>query len=51
MWNTVTEYRDSPLKPRVFKGFSIILNHIPNVTEFPEVRAAYLDFVTAWIER
>jgi hypothetical protein len=23
-------------------------NHIPNVTQFPEVRAAYLDHVTAW---
>ncbi len=26
------------------------LNHIPNVTEFPEVRAAYLDFAAAWID-
>jgi len=27
------------------------LNHIPNVTVFPELREAYLDFVAAWIER
>lgn len=26
------------------------LNHIPNVTHFPEMRAAYLDFAAAWIE-
>ena len=25
--------------------------HIPNVSEFPEVRAAYLDFVVAWAGR
>lgn len=24
------------------------LNHIPNVTQFPEMRSAYLDFATAW---
>jgi hypothetical protein len=24
-------------------------NHIPNVTQFPEIRAAYLDFVAGWI--
>ena len=26
------------------------VNHIPNVTRFPEIRAAYLDFATAWVE-
>lgn len=26
------------------------LNHVPNVTECPEVRAAYLDFAAAWID-
>lgn len=25
------------------------LNHVPNVTQFPEIRAAYLDFATKWI--
>jgi hypothetical protein len=25
------------------------VNHIPNVTVFPEIRAAYLDFVAAWL--
>jgi len=24
------------------------LNHIPNVTQFAEMRAAYLDFAAAW---
>jgi hypothetical protein len=27
------------------------LNHIPNVTVFPELREAYLDFVASWIAR
>lgn len=26
------------------------LNHIPNVTQFPEVRAAFLDLAAAWLE-
>ncbi|MBA4062689.1 MAG: hypothetical protein C0501_03085 [Isosphaera sp.] len=26
------------------------LNHVPNVTEFPEVRAAYLDHTATWVE-
>ena len=26
------------------------VNHIPNVTEFPDMREAYLAFVTAWVE-
>lgn len=25
------------------------LNHVPNVIQFPEIRAAYLDFATAWV--
>ena len=25
------------------------VNHIPNVTRFPEVRAAYLDYAAAWV--
>jgi hypothetical protein len=25
------------------------LNHIPNVTEFPEIRAAYLEYAAAWL--
>ena len=25
------------------------LNHVPNVTQFPEIRAAYLDFAARWI--
>jgi len=25
------------------------LNHVPNVTQFPEIRAAYLDFTARWI--
>lgn len=25
------------------------LNHIPNVTRFPEIRAAYLDYVERWV--
>lgn len=25
------------------------LNHVPNVTQFPEIRAAYLDFVVKWL--
>jgi hypothetical protein len=25
------------------------LNHVPNVTQFPEIRAAYLDFAAKWI--
>jgi hypothetical protein len=25
------------------------LNHVPNVTQFPEIRTAYLDFAAAWI--
>jgi hypothetical protein len=24
-------------------------NHIPNVTQFPEIRAAYLEFVADWL--
>jgi hypothetical protein len=24
-------------------------NHIPNVTQFPEIRAAYLEFVARWL--
>jgi hypothetical protein len=27
------------------------LNHVPNVTQFPEIRTAYLDYAAAWIER
>ena len=26
------------------------VNHVPNVTVFPEVRAAYLDLVAAWAD-
>ena len=26
------------------------VNHIPNVTVFPEIREAYLDFVAGWVE-
>lgn len=26
------------------------LNHVPNVTEFPHIRTAYLDYTTAWVE-
>jgi hypothetical protein len=26
------------------------LNHVPNVTEFADVRAAYLDYAAAWVE-
>jgi glutathione synthase/RimK-type ligase-like ATP-grasp enzyme len=26
------------------------VNHIPNVTRFPEVRAAYLDYAAAWLD-
>ena len=25
------------------------VNHIPNVTQFPEIRAAYIDYVLQWI--
>ncbi|MDB5306743.1 MAG: hypothetical protein JWO38_945 [Gemmataceae bacterium] len=28
---------------------SIIRNHIPNVTQFPTIREAYLEFVSAWL--
>jgi hypothetical protein len=27
------------------------LNHVPNVTEFPLIRAAYLDFVARWLDQ
>jgi hypothetical protein len=27
------------------------LNHVPNVTEFAVIRAAYLDFVARWLDR
>jgi hypothetical protein len=27
------------------------VNHVPNVTAFPEVREAYLDLVVAWANR
>jgi hypothetical protein len=27
------------------------VNHIPNVTVFPEIRSAYLDFAAAWLAR
>jgi hypothetical protein len=27
------------------------LNHIPNVTEFSDIRAAYLDFAAEWLDR
>jgi hypothetical protein len=27
------------------------LNHVPNVTEFPEIREAYLAFAAAWVAR
>lgn len=27
------------------------LNHVPNVTQFPEIRATYLDFAAKWIDR
>jgi hypothetical protein len=30
--------------------FLLEVNHIPNVTLFPELRAAYLDLVTAWLD-
>ena len=25
------------------------VNHIPNVTRFPEIRAAYLNYVVEWL--
>jgi glutathione synthase/RimK-type ligase-like ATP-grasp enzyme len=27
------------------------VNHIPNVSRFPEIWAAYLDYATAWVNQ